>query len=272
MACVVPYPATHEADSPSGGERVFEKDRLTCGSTRGPGLPGVGGWWWNVIMTTQLVGPEVPVFEGTWEQPDAASTALLARVVGQSSTGLALGVPLADAERVDRLSALEDLKAAARPPRRCSRPSSTRRAGWPRQRGACPPPSRAEASPTRSRSLGGSRHTPAASCLGWARRWCGRCPTRSPPCAQEPSASGARPSWSGRPRASPARTERPSTARSPALPRQRPSSVAWAPGRSSRPRSGSPIGSTPTPSWTARRGLLATATSRSVPLPTAWLW
>ncbi|HSF35851.1 MAG TPA: DUF222 domain-containing protein [Nocardioides sp.] len=64
-------------------------------------------------MTMQLVGPEVPAFEGTWEQPDAASTALLARVVGESSTGLALGVPLADAERIDRLSALEDLKAAA---------------------------------------------------------------------------------------------------------------------------------------------------------------
>ena len=52
---------------------------------------GVGGVWWNVIMTTQLVGPEVPAFEGTWEQPDAASTALLVRVVGQSATGLALG-------------------------------------------------------------------------------------------------------------------------------------------------------------------------------------
>lgn len=64
-------------------------------------------------MTTQLVGPEDPAFEGTWEQPDAASTALLARVMGESSTGLALGVPLADAERIDRLSALEDLKAAA---------------------------------------------------------------------------------------------------------------------------------------------------------------
>jgi hypothetical protein len=27
-------------------------------------------------MTTQLVGTEVPVFEGAWAQPDAASTAL----------------------------------------------------------------------------------------------------------------------------------------------------------------------------------------------------
>ena len=64
-------------------------------------------------MTTQLVGPEVPVFEGDLEQPDAPSIALLARVLGRSGTGLALGVPLADAERIDRLSALEDLKAAA---------------------------------------------------------------------------------------------------------------------------------------------------------------
>lgn len=61
-------------------------------------------------MTTQLVGPEVPRIEGHLEQPDAPSIALLARVLGQSATGLALGVPLADAERVDRL---EDLKAAA---------------------------------------------------------------------------------------------------------------------------------------------------------------
>jgi hypothetical protein len=66
-----------------------------------------------IARARRLVGPEAPAFEGTWEQPDAASTALLARVVGESSTGLALGVPLADAERVDRLSALEDLKAAA---------------------------------------------------------------------------------------------------------------------------------------------------------------
>lgn len=64
-------------------------------------------------MTTQVVGPEVPVFEGDLEQPDAPSIALLARVLGRSGTGLALGVPLADAERIDRLSALEDLKAAA---------------------------------------------------------------------------------------------------------------------------------------------------------------
>jgi predicted transcriptional regulator len=64
-------------------------------------------------MTTQLVGPEVPRIEGHLEQPDAPSIALLARVLGQSATGLALGVPLADAERVDRLAALEDLKAAA---------------------------------------------------------------------------------------------------------------------------------------------------------------
>lgn len=64
-------------------------------------------------MTTQLVGPEVPTFEGDLEQPDASSVFLLARVVGQSRTGLALGVQRADAERVDRLAALEDLKAAA---------------------------------------------------------------------------------------------------------------------------------------------------------------
>ncbi|GAA1925447.1 HNH endonuclease [Nocardioides hwasunensis] len=64
-------------------------------------------------MTTQLMGPELPVFEGILEQPDASSIALLARVVGESRTGLALGVPLADAERVERLSALEDLKSAA---------------------------------------------------------------------------------------------------------------------------------------------------------------
>lgn len=64
-------------------------------------------------MTTQRVVPDSPVLEGAWEQPDASSIAVLARVVGESTTGLALGVPLADAERIDRLSALEDLKAAA---------------------------------------------------------------------------------------------------------------------------------------------------------------
>ncbi|MFC7362072.1 DUF222 domain-containing protein [Nocardioides astragali] len=64
-------------------------------------------------MTTQWVGPEVAAFEGPLEQPDGPSLALLARVLGSSQTGLALGVPLADAERVNRLSALEDIKAAA---------------------------------------------------------------------------------------------------------------------------------------------------------------
>ena len=59
---------------------------------------GVGGCWWNVTATMLLVGPEVPVLEGAWEQPDAASVALLARVVGESSTGLAMGVPLVDAD------------------------------------------------------------------------------------------------------------------------------------------------------------------------------
>lgn len=49
-------------------------------------------------MTTQQVGPEVPTFEGDLEQPDAPSIALLARVLGQSGTGLALGVRCADAE------------------------------------------------------------------------------------------------------------------------------------------------------------------------------
>ena len=44
-------------------------------------------------MTTQLVGPEVPVLEGTWEQPDAASTVLLARVVAGEEVGTIIATP-----------------------------------------------------------------------------------------------------------------------------------------------------------------------------------
>lgn len=64
-------------------------------------------------MTSQLLSPEAARFTGPLELPDAASIWLMTRTLRADDTGLAIGTPLADAERIDRLSALEDLKAAA---------------------------------------------------------------------------------------------------------------------------------------------------------------
>src|SRR5687767_6946578 len=64
-------------------------------------------------MTTQLLSPETPRFTGPLELPDAASISLMTRMLMADDTGLAIGTPLTDAERIDRLAALEDLKAAA---------------------------------------------------------------------------------------------------------------------------------------------------------------
>ena len=61
----------------------------------------------------QLVSPEAPGFTGPSELPDSSSIRLMTVAVSAPATGLAVGEPLGDAERVERLGALEDLKAAA---------------------------------------------------------------------------------------------------------------------------------------------------------------
>ncbi|GAA5115409.1 HNH endonuclease signature motif containing protein [Alloalcanivorax gelatiniphagus] len=61
----------------------------------------------------QLVSPETPGITGPSELPDSSSLRLMTLAVSAPDSGLAVGEPLADAERIDRLSALEDLKAAA---------------------------------------------------------------------------------------------------------------------------------------------------------------
>ena len=61
----------------------------------------------------QLISPEAPGFTGPSELPDSSSIRLMTVAVSAPATGLAVGEPLGDAERVERLGALEDLKAAA---------------------------------------------------------------------------------------------------------------------------------------------------------------
>ena len=61
----------------------------------------------------QLISPEGPGFTGPSELPDSSSIRLMTVAVSAPATGLAVGEPLGDAERVERLGALEDLKAAA---------------------------------------------------------------------------------------------------------------------------------------------------------------
>lgn len=64
-------------------------------------------------MTMQLISSDGAGFTGPAELPDASSLRLMVLTLSASGSGLSLGVPLADAERIDRIAALEDLKAAA---------------------------------------------------------------------------------------------------------------------------------------------------------------
>ena len=57
----------------------------------------------------QLISPEDPGFTGPSELPDSSSIRLMSMAVSAPATGLHVGEPLADAERIERLSALEDL-------------------------------------------------------------------------------------------------------------------------------------------------------------------
>jgi hypothetical protein len=64
-------------------------------------------------MTTQMISRPDAGLPASRELPASVSIEAYAAALRAVDTGLAVGEPLADAERIDRLRALEDLKAAA---------------------------------------------------------------------------------------------------------------------------------------------------------------